>query len=348
MQTIIKKVDENCIDEAVMNEAGALLKEGALVAFPTETVYGLGANALDAEAAAKIYAAKGRPSDNPLIVHIADMESLPLITAEIPEAAGKLAEKFWPGPLTMVLKKSEAVPYGTTGGLDTVAVRMPSHPIALEMIRKGGGYIAAPSANTSGRPSPTLASHVAEDMNGIIPLILDGGAVGIGIESTIVDLTDEVPTILRPGFITREMLEEVVGEVRIDKGLAADAKVAPKAPGMKYRHYAPKAELVIVEGASKTVIEKINALVKEKEALGIRTGIIGTEETVRQYPSGLVKSMGTRTDELSISSHLYAILREFDESDVQIIYSESFEEGALGSAIMNRLLKAAGHKIIHV
>lgn len=348
MQTIIKKVDENCIDEAVMNEAGALLKEGALVAFPTETVYGLGANALDAEAAAKIYAAKGRPSDNPLIVHIADMESLPLITAEIPETAGKLAEKFWPGPLTMVLKKSEAVPYGTTGGLDTVAVRMPSHPIALEMIRKGGGYIAAPSANTSGRPSPTLASHVAEDMNGIIPLILDGGAVGIGIESTIVDLTDEVPTILRPGFITREMLEEVVGEVRIDKGLAADAKVAPKAPGMKYRHYAPKAELVIVEGASKAVIEKINALVKEKEALGIRTGIIGTEETVRQYPSGLVKSMGTRTDELSISSHLYAILREFDESDVQIIYSESFEEGALGSAIMNRLLKAAGHKIIHV
>ncbi len=348
MQTIIKKVDENCIDEAVMNEAGALLKDGALVAFPTETVYGLGANALDAEAAAKIYAAKGRPSDNPLIVHIADMESLPLITAEIPEAAVKLAEKFWPGPLTMVLKKSEAVPYGTTGGLDTVAVRMPSHPIALEMIRKGGGYIAAPSANTSGRPSPTLASHVAEDMNGIIPLILDGGAVGIGIESTIVDLTDEVPTILRPGFITREMLEEVVGEVQIDKGLAADAKVAPKAPGMKYRHYAPKAELVIVEGASKAVIEKINALVKEKEALGIRTGIIGTEETVRQYPFGLVKSMGTRTDELSISSHLYAILREFDESDVQIIYSESFEEGALGSAIMNRLLKAAGHKIIHV
>lgn len=348
MQTIIKKVDENCINEAVMNEAGALLKEGALVAFPTETVYGLGANALDAEAAAKIYAAKGRPSDNPLIVHIADMESLPLITAEIPEAAVKLAEKFWPGPLTMVLKKSEAVPYGTTGGLDTVAVRMPSHPIALEMIRKGGGYIAAPSANTSGRPSPTLASHVAEDMNGIIPLILDGGAVGIGIESTIIDLTDEVPTILRPGFITREMLEEVVGEVRIDKGLAADAKVAPKAPGMKYRHYAPKAELTIVEGASKAVIEKINALVKEKEALGIRTGIIGTEETVGQYPSGLVKSMGTRTDELSISSHLYAILREFDESDVQIIYSESFEEGALGSAIMNRLLKAAGHKIIHV
>lgn len=347
MQTIIRKVDENCIDRKIMEEAGALLKEGALVAFPTETVYGLGANALDEEAAAKIYAAKGRPSDNPLIIHIADMESLPRITEEIPEAAVKLAEKFWPGPLTIVFKKSAEVPYGTTGGLDTVAVRMPSHPIALEMIRCGGGYIAAPSANTSGRPSPTLAGHVADDMDGIIPLILDGGAVGIGIESTIVDLTDEIPTILRPGFITKEMLEEVVGEVQIDKGLLGDdAKTPPKAPGMKYRHYAPKAELIIVEGAQDAVIEKINALVSEKENQGIRAGIIGTEETVGHYPRGLVKSMGTRNDELSISSQLYRILREFDESEAEVIYSESFEQGELGSAIMNRLLKAAGHKVI--
>ena len=347
MQTIIKKVDENCIDLQIMKEAGELLKAGALVAFPTETVYGLGANALDEKAAAKIYAAKGRPSDNPLIVHIADMEKLENITEEIPEAAVKLAEKFWPGPLTMVMKKSAAVPLGTTGGLSTVAVRMPSHPIALEMIRHGGGYIAAPSANTSGRPSPTLASHVADDMDGIIPMILDGGPVGIGIESTIVDLTEEIPTILRPGFITKEMLEEVVGEVQIDKGLEADAKTPPKAPGMKYRHYAPKAELVIVEGAREAVIEKINALVKEKEAQGMIAGIIGTEETFLRYPAGIVKSIGTRNDELSISSHLYSILREFDESDAQVIYSESFEEGAMGSAIMNRLLKAAGHKIIY-
>ena len=348
MQTIIKRVDENCIDKKIMEEAGELLKAGALVAFPTETVYGLGANALDEKAAAKIYAAKGRPSDNPLIIHIADMESLPLITEEVPEEAVKLAEKFWPGPLTIVLKKSAAVPLGTTGGLNTVAVRMPSHPIALEMIRYGGGYIAAPSANTSGRPSPTLASHVADDMDGIIPMILDGGAVGIGIESTIVDLTDEVPTILRPGFITKEMLEEVVGEVQIDKGLAVDAKVAPKAPGMKYRHYAPKAELIIVEGDSEAVVEKINALAKENEAKGICTGIIGTEETVGLYECGIVKSMGTRSDELSISSQLYRILREFDESDAKVIYSESFEQGIIGSAIMNRLLKAAGHKVIKV
>ena len=347
MQTIIKKVDENCIDLQIMKEAGELLKAGALVAFPTETVYGLGANALDEKAAAKIYAAKGRPSDNPLIVHIADMEKLENITEEIPEAAMKLAEKFWPGPLTMVMKKSAAVPLGTTGGLSTVAVRMPSHPIALEMIRHGGGYIAAPSANTSGRPSPTLARHVADDMDGISPMILDGGPVGIGIESNIVDLTEEIPTILRPGFITKEMLEEVVGEVQIDKGLEADAKTPPKAPGMKYRHYAPKAELVIVEGAREAVIEKINALVKEKEAQGMIAGIIGTEETILRYPAGIVKSIGTRNDELSISSHLYSILREFDESDAQVIYSESFEEGAMGSAIMNRLLKAAGHKIIY-
>ncbi len=347
MQTIIRKVDENCIDEKIMIEAGEVLKDGGLVAFPTETVYGLGANALDEKAAAKIYAAKGRPSDNPLIIHIADMDKLDYIVEEIPQTAVRLAKKFWPGPLTMVLKKSEVVPYGTTGGLDTVAVRMPSHPIALEMIRYGGGYIAAPSANTSGRPSPTLAIHVADDMNGVIPMILDGGAVGIGIESTIVDLTEEVPTILRPGFITKEMLEEVVGEVQIDKGLAADAKTPPKAPGMKYRHYAPKAELIIVEGAENLVIDKINALTKENEAKGIATGIIGTEETILRYESGVIKSLGTRTDELSISSRLYCILREFDESDAKVIYSESFEGGALGSAIMNRLLKAAGHKIIH-
>ncbi len=348
MQTVIRKVDENCIDEAIMKEAGEVLKSGGLVAFPTETVYGLGANALDEKASAKIYAAKGRPSDNPLIIHIADMESLGHIVEEIPEAAVKLAEKFWPGPLTMVMKKSKAVPYGTTGGLETVAVRMPSHPIALEMIRHGGGYIAAPSANTSGRPSPTLASHVADDMDGIIPMILDGGPVGIGIESTIVDLTESIPTILRPGFITKEMLGKVTGEVQMDKGLALDAKTPPKAPGMKYRHYAPKAELIIVEGAADAVINKINALVKENMEKGIVSGVIGTEETVSRYQSAIIKSLGTRNDELSISSHLYGILREFDESDAEVIYSESFEEGTFGNAIMNRLLKAAGHKIIHI
>ncbi len=355
MQTVIRKIEEHCVDEkdmknsmeAIMKEAGALIKAGALVAFPTETVYGLGANALDEEASAKIYAAKGRPSDNPLIIHIADMESLEKITEKVPKAARVLAEKFWPGPLTMVMKKSEIVPKGTTGGLDTVAVRMPDHKIALELIRQGGGYVAAPSANTSGRPSPTLAEHVAEDMNGIIPMIIDGGAVGIGIESTIVDLTEEIPVILRPGFITKEMLEEAVGRVDIDPGLLGDdVKTPPKAPGMRYRHYAPKAELTIVEGGEEKVVEAINRMAGECQAQGISVGIIGTDETVGRYPAGLVKSMGTRSDELSIANHLYRILREFDASDVQVIYSESFDEGAMGSAIMNRLLKAAGHKVI--
>ena len=345
---ITLKLDLKSDYEKGTDVAAKLLKEGKTVAIPTETVYGLAANAYDEKAIKAVFKAKGRPQDNPLIVHISDMEMLNDVACNIPETAMKCAEKFWPGPLTMVMKKSEVVPYGTTGGLDTVAVRMPAHPIALEMIRHGGGYIAAPSANTSGRPSPTLASHVADDMDGIVPLILDGGAVGIGIESTIVDLTDEIPTILRPGFITKEMLQEVVGEVQIDKGLDADSKTPPKAPGMKYRHYAPKAELMIVEGSSEAVVAKINALVRENEEKGICTGIIGTEETISRYPAGIVKCMGTRNDELSISSHLYGILRELDESDAKVIYSESFEEGAMGSAIMNRLLKAAGHKIIHV
>ena len=222
------------IDRKEMEQAGEILKKGGLVAFPTETVYGLGANALDADASAKIYAAKGRPSDNPLIVHIADLSDLEKIVEEIPESAKKLADAFWPGPLTMIFKKKNLVPYGTTGGLETVAVRMPDHPVALELIRAGGGYIAAPSANTSGKPSPTLAKYVAEDMDGRIELILDGGEVGIGLESTIIDLTVTPPQILRPGYITHEMLESVLGTVEEDVTLMrADTGQAPKAPGMK-------------------------------------------------------------------------------------------------------------------
>lgn len=226
-----------------MEKAGEILKSGGLVAFPTETVYGLGGDALNPEASAKIYAAKGRPSDNPLIVHIADMEALKVLASEVPEKAKLLADRFWPGPLTMIMPKSDAVPYATTGGLDTVAIRMPSHPTAYELIRSSGVYIAAPSANTSGRPSPTTAQHVYEDLNGRIDMIIDSGKVDIGLESTIVDLTGEIPTILRPGYITRAMLEEVVGPVTIDKAILAeheDPNLRPKAPGMKYKHYAPE------------------------------------------------------------------------------------------------------------
>ena len=249
MNTKIERVNPEQIDETIMEEAGRLIAEGELVAFPTETVYGLGGDALHPEAARKIYAAKGRPSDNPLIVHIADFSDMERVAREVPEAARKLAGAFWPGPLTMIVWKSDAVPMATTGGMDTVAVRMPNHPVALDLIRKSGCLIAAPSANTSGRPSPTEASHVAEDLSGRIAMILDGGPVGIGIESTIIDLTETKPMVLRPGYITPQMLSEVLGEeVIIDPGIiAADDTRKPKAPGMKYKHYAPKADMVIVD-----------------------------------------------------------------------------------------------------
>ncbi len=348
MQT--KMIDMTvAIDREGIEQAGEILKSGGLVAFPTETVYGLGANALDEQASAKIYQAKGRPSDNPLIVHIADMKALDKIVTEVPEAAKKLARAFWPGPLTMIFRKKANVPYGTTGGLDTVAVRMPDHAVALEMIKAGGGYIAAPSANTSGRPSPTTARHVADDMDGKIDMILDGGSVGIGVESTIVDLSGEKPMILRPGYINQQMLEDVIGDVDVDPTLLdATCKARPKAPGMRYKHYAPKADMVIVEGAQEKVIAYINEKVHRHLEAGECPGIIASDESMTQYCGGLVRSMGSRQDEISISRHLYAVLREFDELEVSCIYSESFETPALGQAIMNRLVKAAGHQIIEV
>lgn len=345
LQTEWIRIDRAHMDQGVMERAGVLLRAGALVAFPTETVYGLGANALDEEAAKKIYAAKGRPSDNPLIVHIAELQALERVAAQIPAEARMLADAFWPGPLTMIFHKTEEVPRGTTGGLSTVAVRMPSDEIARELIRQGGGYIAAPSANVSGRPSPTTAEHVYEDMNGRIPLILDGGPVSIGLESTIVDLTEDCPVILRPGYITLSMIREVVGEAKVDRGLIAeDSSVRPKAPGMKYRHYAPKAELQIVEGEADEVIAYIN---RQAEKPG-KAGIICTEESRERYPCGDVKCIGSRQDERSIASHLFQVLREFDEDGVDRIYSESFDTPGLGQAIMNRLLKAAGHRRINV
>lgn len=348
MNTIIMDMTDG-INAKDMEKAGEVLKNGGLVAFPTETVYGLGANALDEEAARKIYAAKGRPSDNPLIVHIAQMEDLYKIAERVPEEAEKLAKAFWPGPLTMIFRKKDIVPYGTTGGLDTVAVRMPNHEIALELIRAGGGYIAAPSANASGRPSPTTAEHVREDMDGRIDVIVDGGAVGIGVESTIVDLSEDTPMILRPGFINQEMLEKVIGKVEMDPAVSgADVKGTPKAPGMKYRHYAPRAQMVIVEGDRDKVIDYINGKIKEEKAKGNLAGVIASDETFGCYDGGIVKSMGTRTEELSISRHLFGVLREFDSSNVSIIFSESFYTPDLGTAIMNRLMKAAGHQIIRI
>lgn len=346
METAMEVMRDGVKEEEI-RRAGEILKRGGLVAFPTETVYGLGANALDETASAKIYRAKGRPSDNPLIVHIADWDAIYRIAEEVPAQAKLLADAFWPGPLTMILKKSAQVPLGTTGGLDTVAVRMPANEVARALIRAGGGYVAAPSANTSGRPSPTTAQHVAQDMDGVIDMIIDGGDADIGLESTIVDLTEDVPTILRPGYINEEMLAAAVGRVEMDKGLISDnADIRPKAPGMKYRHYAPKAQLFIVEGEMHRVREKINELTAQHLQSGERVGVIGTDESASYYRGGVVKSIGSRRDETSIARHLYGILREFDEMDVTVIYSESFDTPQMGQAIMNRLIKAAGHQII--
>lgn len=346
-KTVVRKISEAKPDMGTIRQAGRILRAGGLVAFPTETVYGLGADALQAEASKKIYAAKGRPSDNPLIVHICNMADLEQIVLEIPQVARILADKFWPGPLTMILRKNEKVPYETTGGMDTVAVRMPSNKTALALIREGGGYIAAPSANTSGKPSPTLAEHVYEDLKDRIPLILDGGAVGIGIESTIIDLTEDVPVVLRPGFITLEMLKKAIGEVRMDPGISAEhADIRPKAPGMKYRHYAPKAEMVLVEGAPEKVIEQIRKLAREQSSKGKKVGIIAAEETAGCYEQGVVLCIGARQDEEKIAHNLYKILRAFNAYDVDLIYSESFSTLQMGQAVRNRLLKAAGHQVI--
>ena len=350
MQTKLIKIDADDPNKEDMREAAEIIRSGGLVAFPTETVYGLGANALDPEASKRIYAAKGRPSDNPLIVHICRFEELESIAKEVPTQAGKLADAFWPGPLTMIVWKNEKVPYETTGGMDTVAIRMPNHPVALALIDESGCMIAAPSANTSGKPSPTEAGHVALDLDGKIPMILDGGPVGIGIESTIIDLTEKIPMILRPGYITKEMLEEVLGEeVRIDPGIiAADSTKKPKAPGMKYKHYAPKADLVLVEGEQEAVVAKINALVREKQAAGLKVGVVATDETESLYQADYVVTIGARSDEDAIARHLYKILREFDDWNVDAIYSESFSTPRIGQAIMNRLMKAAGHQVIQV
>lgn len=342
-------------DKTCLKEAGRILKDGGLVAFPTETVYGLGGDALNPSSSKKIYEAKGRPSDNPLIVHICKWEDIYRIVSDAPEhtdmlvRAKKLADVFWPGPLTMILPKSQIVPMETTGGLSTVAVRLPSHKTAQALIAEAGGYVAAPSANTSGKPSPTLAKYVAEDMNGRIDMIVDGGEVGIGLESTIVDLTVEPPEILRPGYITQEMLAEVLGSVETDITILSDKSgQAPKAPGMKYRHYAPKGELTIVSGDADRVAAYVNEKLTEAKTLGKKTGVIATDETAPLYQADVVKSAGRRSDELTVARRLYTILREFDDEDVELMYSEAFANAGIGQAVMNRLLKAAGHHVIEV
>ena len=348
METAYYRLDEKQIDPAVMEEAGRIIREGGLVAFPTETVYGLGGDAKNPSASGKIYAAKGRPSDNPLIVHISDVSDLSSVAASVPKAALLLAERFWPGPLTVILPKGDQIPKETTGGLNTVAIRMPDNRIALELIRVSGTCIAAPSANLSGKPSPTSAEHVVKDLNGRIDMILDGGDARIGLESTIVDLTEEVPMILRPGYISIDMIRDVLGSAAYDPailtGKTSDAP--PKAPGMKYRHYAPKGELTIISGEREAVISHIRQQIGQNAS--VRTGVIATQETCDRYDADLVINIGSTEDEEAIARHLYGALRAFDEQKIERIYSEAFRGGQIGQSIMNRLIKAAGHHIIEV
>jgi L-threonylcarbamoyladenylate synthase len=345
MNTKVWKVD-NSVDNLVNNpqvvDAAHFLRENEVVALPTETVYGLGGNAESDEAVAKIFAAKGRPSDNPLIIHIAEREQLNRFVTEVPEKAEVLMDAFWPGPLTIIFKMKEGVLSDkATAGLGTVGVRIPNHPVALALLKACGLPIAAPSANSSGKPSPTNAVHVMDDLNGKIAGVLDGGATGVGVESTVIDCTEVVPVILRPGGVTKEQLEAVIGEVRVDPALTDEA-AKPKSPGMKYRHYAPNAPLYMVSGTK----EFLQGLVEEKRQEGLRVGVLTTLENVEFYHADVVFACGSRAELETVAAALYDTLRRFNESDVDVIYSEIFPSTGVGHAVMNRLQKAAGNKLI--
>jgi len=361
-----------------IDEAAEILRRGGLVAFPTETVYGLGGNGLDPEAARKIYAAKGRPSDNPLILHVAKIEEVLPLVDSIPEKARLLMESFWPGPLTLIMKKSPLVPLESTGGLQTVAIRCPDNALTLSLIEKAGIPVAGPSANLSGHPSPTEAAHVYHDLAGRIEGILDDGAVGIGVESTILDMSTNCPTLLRPGAITLKDLEEVLSEKpEVDPtllGKKMEDGFVPKAPGMKYRHYAPRAEMILFRArkagnADRRIAEAILRFVREwKEQQGKqdqeedrrkdsdlpKIAILCAEETKKEYASFckekgiLLKVLGKREEPLSMTHNLFRILRDCDEEGVELILSEAYSEEGVGFALMNRMKKAAGQKIMDI
>ena len=339
-----------------LKEAAALLQDGSIVAFPTETVYGLGADARNTAAVESVFAAKGRPSDNPLIVHVASRAQLDGFTEPVNELSSRLMDTFWPGPLTLILPlKPNSLSEKVSAGLSTVGVRMPDHPVALELIAAADCPVAAPSANRSGRPSPTTASHVREDLMGRIAGIVDGGPTGVGVESTVIEAHDDgTVTILRPGGITAEQLAEVAAEVRLDPGLSigsvkTDASsLAPRSPGMKYTHYAPKGELRVVQGAPGAVAAYVNGELSTAAARGERTAVLAFSEHLHLYRADAVYSLGS-LERLAEGAHrLYAALRSCDEIGASVLYAEACPRDGLGDAIMNRLLKAAGHQLIHV
>lgn len=348
MNTKITILDENNIDESIINEAGIVIAEGGLVVFPTETVYGLGANGLDNLAVEKIFKAKGRPQDNPLILHVANFNIEPLVK-EIPHIAREIMKRYWPGPITLIFNKSDLVPEATSAGLNTVGIRMPSNLIARKLIEAAKTPIAAPSANISGRPSPTDVESCIEDLSGKVDYILGGDKSEVGLESTIVDCTCTPLCILRPGAITIEMLREIDKNIYIEKGIMSepDKDFKPKAPGMKYRHYAPKSPVKIICGDLEKTVAKINEIVQNSIG-NKKIGIIATDETKNKYPYGTVVSLGSRKHLDTVGRNLFEVLRSFDDIDVDLILSEAFEEKGIGVAIMNRLKKSAGFDITYV
>ena len=330
------------LTEQDIETAAAILRDGGLLGIPTETVYGLGANGLNAAAVRHIFEAKGRPQDNPLILHIPEASWLERYCHDVPDAAYTLAEKFWPGPLTMILPRREIVPDAVTCGLDTVGVRCPNHPITLEIIRTAGVPVAAPSGNLSGRPSPTCAAHILEDMDGRIDAIMDGGPCGVGIESTIIDLTVAPPRLLRPGGLPVEALREVLGEISVDKAVLAPlaAGEKPRAPGMKYRHYAAKAPVTVVTGEGGRTARYI------RERLGKHTGVICFDEYAGQFPGCTLRTIGSAGDTGEQARRVFDALRSFDGTDVETIYAQCPGDAGLGLAVANRLKKAAGFQIV--
>lgn len=340
----VDKTEQSLTTHPHVVQASLWIKKNEVVALPTETVYGLAGNARSDEAIARIFEAKGRPSDNPLIVHISDRKQLKGLVSSISPNAEKLMDAFWPGPLTIVLPKGEEVSGKVTAGLSTVAVRMPDHVVALAVIEASGVPLAAPSANLSGKPSPTTADHVYEDLKGRIPGIVDGGSTGVGVESTVVECTEDSVIILRPGGITLEELEKVagVGNVTVDPGIENE-KLAPKSPGMKYTHYAPDAPFVLVDGSP----EFLQQLVDKERGAGRRIGILTTEERMDFYKADSVIPAGKRSNPETVAQHLYEALRAFNEAGVDKIFGEVFPKTGVGAAIMNRLEKSAGGRIIN-
>lgn len=354
MKTLVLKVDPEEPDISALTTAAQVIRRGGLVAFPTETVYGLGANALDPEAVRSIFRAKGRPHDNPVIAHVASQDQLPTLVREMNPVSRLLAEQFWPGPLTLVLPRAESVPPEVSAGLSTVAVRMPAHKVALKLIELAGVPIAAPSANVSGKPSPTCAFHVLEDLDGRVDVVLDAGVTGVGVESTVVDATGIPVVVLRPGGVTLEQLQQVLGKERVvihqavlDAGALAHG--TPPSPGMKYRHYAPRAKVIVVHGAADRVADAVLGLARKFFAEGKRVGILASEESAHCYPREYtVLVAGSRSHLEGVAANLFARLREFDRLGVHVVLAEGYPETGFGLAVMNRLVRAAGGQVIRV